>query len=765
MNDVWTWPGPAAVVLTADLAHVACNVEFLPDLEPVRARRIEATLGRRWATFKLLRIPAQSSSQTGRRPCLRPCCTTADRRPLSDWDRAYSDIAGLFERRADALRSRRILLTENWKLQACASGIPAPACEQWTAHLPARSDAYYPETPYRSTTPVYWLPGQADWPQLTDKVRHALARQLVIGLKRWPDEMFHTTWERDRSGDKDPRRVVTPLRVFLTTVDWVPVQKPGGAAERFMAPRRCWTFPLRGDETPPRFAPLVAKRLRDLLDDDQQGLQRLWQLGLGIWGKVEDAARLVRYLGELIADDAVADVHVPQFRNMYRAAWADCATRSALEPFPRDVRSHHVVEVCGAPRVLPIEPEGNEASPVELIVASADDDLSLHRMLADFHRPILTVGTHAAEVTEILRRRLGSKVTRSTDIALVVLVDGQEIELSVNAETLSLVALLPRLPLLVATILEHRRGSFVHIGQRAFDDALEALQRIRILYAGVVEVRLGGDTRRLPQRMQGVLSIDHPQYPTLVIEAPDHSMTWEKIEGFAQPLLYLLRRQEFGTELRLAVTRMRAANIPADQFTDADVADACDVAVEDVQTTARRIEAAIAPLLSRLHPVVAYYAGMENAAPFEPDTSSINGEAETLAELVKVAGHLAPRTPEQLLTQATRASTLDELRHALEIPLGEMNATLLLVHGRHRLIDYGDRHADEFADHVRRNHARIMDRIRWARWGRFASCDPQSDWLLSSTGFDGGHQATEVEVWRHHGSTLTSFGSGRSGWP
>ena len=953
MNDVWKWPAPATELLTPDLAHAACKVEFLPDLERDRALRLEATL----CHLELNADP--SSDQLADWTEAMLATMLRERRPLSDWNRAYSDVAVLFERCADALRSRHILLTEDWKLQACASGratdassdraatpffppvrqrgvegeddvdpdaeldlprslsrrlyyvnseltwyenrqrtkarvflqenllvrrfdtrsvlehirsvmnlsrsqsvasdalrlvfnltrsgggspnvdlrdlglrvltaegtwrpaaeclfsagwpdtagddltliaetpehrsaelsalfgqllappsgllrksddpaawvsflrrigvsevvqphsvpvgrllygrdltarhlatvpgIPAPVSGQWTEQLPTRSAAHYPETPYRPSTPVYWLPGQADWLQVTDKVRQALARQLVIGMKRWPDEMFETIWERDRNGDKDPRRVATPFRAFLTTVDWLPVQKPGGAAEQFMAPHSCWTFPLRGDETAPRFAPLVAKTLRDILDDDQQGLRRLRQLGLGIWGKAEDAPRLVRYLGELIADDAVTDVHIPQFRSMYRAAWADCAADAAAEPFPRGARSHLAVEVGGQLQVVPIEDDGSEPSPVDLIVAAADDDRSLRRMLADFHRPILTVGTRAAEVTEILRRRLGSQVTRSVEIAPVVLVDGREIELSANSDTRSLVELLPRLPLLVATLLEHRRGSFVHIGQRAFDDALDALQRVRVLDAGLVEVRVGEETRPLPDRMQGVLPIDDPQHPTLVIQAPDPFLTWEKVEAFAEPLLYILRRPEFATELQLAVTRMRAGNIPVDQFTDADVADACDVAFQDVQTTALRIQAAVAPLLSRLFPVVVYYAGVENAASFEPETSFITAEADALEELVKIAGFLARHTPEYLITLAARASTLDELRLALEIPIVAMNATLLLIGGRHRLIDYGDQHAEDFADYVRQNHARIMDRIRWARWDRFASYDSQSDW-------------------------------------
>lgn len=116
MNDVWKWPGSAAEMLTADLAHIACKVEFLPDLEPARERRLQATLDH-------LQVTADpSSEQLADWTETMLAAMLHEPRPLSDWDRAYSDIAALFERRADALRSRRVLLTEDWKLQPCASG-------------------------------------------------------------------------------------------------------------------------------------------------------------------------------------------------------------------------------------------------------------------------------------------------------------------------------------------------------------------------------------------------------------------------------------------------------------------------------------------------------------------------------------------------------------------------------------------------------------------------------------------------------------------
>ena len=79
-----------------------------------------------------------------------------------------------------------------------------------------------------ATGPLWWLPGQDEWEQLTEKIRQAMARQILRGLKgAWPSNALETSWERDRSGDKDPQTRPTPLRAFLRTAAWLPTQQPG----------------------------------------------------------------------------------------------------------------------------------------------------------------------------------------------------------------------------------------------------------------------------------------------------------------------------------------------------------------------------------------------------------------------------------------------------------------------------------------------------------------------------------------------------------
>ena len=191
---------------------------------------------------------------------------------------------------------------------AGVAGLPTKIREMWEPCLPGTSGARHPYTPYAATGALWWLPGQGEWEQLTEKVRQAMARQILRGLKgAWPNNALETSWERDRSGDKDPQTRSTPLQAFLRTAAWLPTQQPGQGGERFVPPGRCWTFPVRSDEPPPRFAPLMTRPLRELLDDDPAALQRLRSLGLGIWSSDADAPRLVRYLGELFNDGSVTE--------------------------------------------------------------------------------------------------------------------------------------------------------------------------------------------------------------------------------------------------------------------------------------------------------------------------------------------------------------------------------------------------------------------------------------------------------------------------
>lgn len=616
-----------------------------------------------------------------------------------------------------------------WQL-AQVRGLPEAVHTAWQPRLPTASNAMFPLTEYKALSPLFWLLGQGDWERLTGRVRSALGRQILAGLKGlWGPGALTTVWEKDRQYNKDQVGVPTPLRAFLIDTAWLPVQRPGQSSSELVRPSQCWTFPVRsdsGDNGPPRFAPLLTRRMRELLDDHPTGVAELRKLGVGVWGSAPDAARLVRHLGGLASAGAVADIHGSQFQAMYRAAWAAC-TASGQTPFPDTARSYLVADVGGVATALPIEPRGGNTEPLPLVVAAAENDGSLLRLLADFRRPVLMVDAHAEKVVALLRRRLGVQVVTAADVAPAVLVDGKPFDSAAAHPSQSLVDLIPQLPVLVATLLEFRRSSFDRGGQRAFDETLEALRRVRVVHAGRVEVRIGDDIRPLPDRLYGVLPIPHPERPSLVLERPAGPLTWQAVEFLAEPLLYLVGRTYLTDALRLAATRLRASEIPFGVLDDDDVAVACGVSPVDVRTTTRRVETALAPLLTRLHPVIVHCAGTEAAAVFDPESTTITSEAEAREAVARLADRL-PWPPGELLDAALDASSVDQLRRAMKIPLSAMNETIATLGGRYPVIDYTAQHVEDFADHVRAGRVKILNRIRWARWHRFDAFEPQPDW-------------------------------------
>lgn len=614
---------------------------------------------------------------------------------------------------------------------ANVTGVPEAVKTVWQARLPQRSAASYPQTPYKAKSPLYWLPGQGDWDRLTERVRKALVRQIALGLKGggWPEEALTTAWVKDRQYQPDECEIHTPLYAFLATASWIQVQRPGQSGVEYRRPAECWTYPSRtdrNDDGPPRFAPLVASGLRALLNDDATAMTRLRDLGMGIWGSSDDAPRLVRYLGRLVANDVVTEVHMPQFLATYRAAWLACAA-SSLHPFAKNVKAELVVDIGGTITALTVEPEdGGEEFP-ELVVASVDDK-SLLRLLADFRRPVLVVDRRREQVVDLLRQGVNARVVASTQVAPTVLTDGAPFDPATASGSAPLVDLVPQLPVLVGTLLEYRRSSFDRGGQRAFDDALDVLRRVRIVYASVVEVRLGDDVRPLPHRLNGVLSVADAETPTLVLQHSAGQLDWQVIESLAEPLMYLVGRPNFTDALRLAAARLRAVNAPLDGVAVDDLASACGVENADVSSTTRRVETAWAPLLARLYPVVAHFVGTAAATGMDPDAGTIGSESD-VREALESLGASLPKTPADILEAARNASSIDELRLVLGVALGEMNATLIALGRPYEPIDYGARHADDFADHLRACRDRVTDRIRWKRWPFFAAFAPQPDWV------------------------------------
>lgn len=604
------------------------------------------------------------------------------------------------------------------------AGLPETVSEQWRMHLREHSTARYPETPYRARSDIYWLPGQAEYSRLPSRVRIAYTRLVIIGLKTWSDECFTTTWERDRAGDKDPEPIPTPLQAFIATAEWLRVRTTADG-ETFQTARDSWYYPVRGNELPPRFTPLISKSLRDLIDDDPRAVSRLAAAGIGQWTSPADAARLIRHLGDLLASGEVADVHLSQLDRTYRQAWATVAARADSQIYPVQQQCHIVVDIGGRLTAVNIAEIPKWESDERILVTDATDDATLLRVLSEFSQPLLRLDRDADAVTGILAQRLGKHVARVRGSELTVIVDGHPFQPGTENPTLLTEA--PWLRLVVATVVAHPRGAFTHLGERAFHDTIDALARIRLVRCTSLAINVSEQTRELPDQLNGVLPVTDDEHPSLAL-CGHSDLTWTTLEALAEPLARLLNRPQLAPELALTLLKLQTAGVTVTEGpTHADVAAACNVTEQNVIHTMRRLDTALAPVLERLQPIVAHYCGVDAAHQFDPDGDNIRSDEELVAALADIATQL-PEAPATLLNRARETASHDELRRALGISLTEHNATLRAIGGRHQAIDNTEQHNEEFTFYVSSRWSELSQRIRWARLPRFAAHDVGDDW-------------------------------------
>jgi hypothetical protein len=207
-------------------------------------------------------------------------------------------------------------------------------------------------------------------------------------------------------------------------------------------------------------------------------------------------------------------------------------------------------------------------------------------------------------------------------------------------------------------------------------------------------------------------------------------LDWGALDGIAEPLARLLNRSQIAADLALTVLKLRTAGVTvAEGPRHGDIAAACNVAEDDVIQTARRLDTAFAPVLERLQPVIAHFAGLDAARPFDPDGDGIHSDEEVLTALSTLAADL-PEPPLALLTRARNSATHDELRRALYISLTAYNTTLSALGGRYRPLDYTHQHREEFQLLVASRWPLLSQRLRWARLPGFTAHDVGDDWAV-----------------------------------
>ncbi|MEE1752176.1 sacsin N-terminal ATP-binding-like domain-containing protein [Streptomyces sp. SP18CS02] len=604
---------------------------------------------------------------------------------------------------------------------------PRGVVEQWEPFVGrGRGTVRYPNTPYRGT-PFHRLPGQEVVGGFSEPGRLAYARLVLHGLSHWNDRRFTSLWTRARSGDKDPRKVLTPLRAFVEEQPWLPVRGRDRAIA-FVRPADAWHHPGAPEEEP-AFAPTVARRFRGLLDAGNT-LSRLRELGLPTWDEPRDSARLVAYLGRAVGAGLIGPEDRPAVQRANQRAWKDL---TAL-PDAR-LRPWNVTEPLAEASLLVEEGERLVTLDVETLgeggrtlYVSGERDTLAARLIRETSNPLLVVPGAGKAAAGLLRHLCPDAIRLVDEAELSVEVDGGgegddgHADLSALGDPLT--DRLPWLPLAVGALADHATD-----GIRPTDTTLTRLvatvRGLRLYGYESLRISFDGTPIRLPERLSGILPLPGVRRPLILApREAARALDWEAVGRLAEAAAQLAGQPSAALRLRLAAHELRTAYSDIATPSEDVLARALGISAAQLEETARRLDGSVAGVLERCLPVLAHILGEPRARDLldPPPTDS-----RELVTLLVPHRDALPLEPKDLVAAARIARDVDELRAAAGIDFAEFNRTLTGLGPPYRPISRSESHEEAVRLHVDLHRSRLVDRLRWAVLDRFDGRRPTAD--------------------------------------
>lgn len=595
--------------------------------------------------------------------------------------------------------------------------VPSEVAEQWEPYIDRSwRTAQYPYTPYTGS-PAFRLPGQDAIGRLSEPARLAYARLVLQGLPKWTAPSFTSTWTRDRTGNKDPQKVLTPLAAFVREQPWLPVRGPDRAV-RFVRPREAWHCPHAMEEEP-AFAPTIARQVRPLLEAPE-AVQRLRSFGLPTWNDTRDGGRLVAALADFVANGAVGPEDRPALQRANEHAWRSLVVQTRSSPASGTLPPGDSALLAESGEVLIAVPLADlRGGDVTLYVTGERDSVKA-RMVHEMDRPLLVVPGLARETVELLVHGGAQSVRHVDEAELSVVVNEKPLDPSTTGTPL--VTELPWLPLAVAALADHPPQG-IRPTETSLAELVAAVRRVRSCTYQTLEIRLDKEKVVMPQRLGGVLPLPDDDHPLLLQEV--HAPGWNAVARLAEPLAHLISRPELGVRLRLAAWELEHRYADVRDPSEERLAQALDLSSYQLAETAQRLDGTTAAVVTRCYPLLVHLLGQDRAdALVEPpprDTKEFQAALEVhAAEL--------PLDPGELLTEARRARDIDELRDTVGIGFAEFNGTLADLAPRYAMISRRDAHREAIQVYLDVHRGPLLDRLRRARLTRFDAHQAQPDW-------------------------------------
>ena len=577
-------------------------------------------------------------------------------------------------------------------------GLPERVASTWAQAVGGSDSApQHGNGVYRTRSPLYVLPGQGDYADLSPHARREYAELVAASCGLWSDDHFSVRIQRSdvSSRNLDPFTWPTPVSAFLERGEWMPMATPQARDDVVFARlSEAWHFSEnaadRDEYAQPDYAPLLPLRLRRALDARPTSLARLREHGLNVWNEPADAARLVQHLGLLVESEAVADQYVANVRRAYEQAWEYALEVGAGEEAAGS--TYFVVTRSG--QLGAFDPTTDPDEP--LYVRDGGSRLA-DSLLRISSRALVDVdGRAGGDIADLLRERLGARVLRTSEERVLVM-DAGDLLVPDESGLLLLDANLHWLDGFVMAVLEVRRSAFRRLTAPVRERIVQTLRSVRVRFASDIQLQIGSSVVSPPRAMRDAVPLPDERNPTIIVRGRGPSLSWAQLETLLPALADLIGYAELAPAMQLAVTRLTPTDLelPMSAPSISEIAEALDEPEHRIGEVIRGLRGSAAALLELLAPALVVLVGPDEYERVAAEARDLDDEEDLLG---LIGGLELAIPPEELRLIARTAGAADDVRRAMGITLADFNGALRAL-GRPP-IHYTEEHAQAFSTFI-----------------------------------------------------------------
>jgi hypothetical protein len=603
---------------------------------------------------------------------------------------------------------------------------PAIAVERYTGSTwrqeiqrsPQPSFGYQSGT-YSTEQTLVWLPGQNDFDELSTRGKLAYA-QLIAHFLDENQERFLTTKLTRVTGYSDRVEWPSPILAFLRRVQWIPIQAEGDAA--WATPAESWYAPR--SENLPHFLRRIDRVLRDSIDASKQLAEILGgKLGVRVWFSPETSADRIAFLGKCLVE-GIAESERVAFRKAYREAWQDWHKLGAAQP-PLATGLTIPVEIAG--RLTPLADA--EAGEDRVVYVSDDSNPTRHQLVAALGKPVFAAPVNMEQAcADVLSAARRDEFKLMSEAELQVETDGQVFSPSSEAELL----VAPGrewLAEISALVLELRTELTNRNTDRARQELYQSLKRIRIKFTNSIQVTLGPTRGALPASLQHILSVPHPENPTILVEGTNE-LSWSLLASMATGLSLIIDQPSLVQPFKLAFLEI-ANREPTGVFErpdDETVALALEQPVERVRELFRSLRSTSEHLLNILVPV-AYLRFGPTVALALRNQGDLLADHTDVVEWLQKHGEISAEEAGALVNGCRDAESLDDARRVFSFDLPTFNNALQALGEPWQPLRFEERLRRSFKDRIGEKQLEIQQRVRDAYFEKYDKGESLDDYM------------------------------------